>query len=86
MVVYYAGPTFNSTVYGNNYNRYLENATSQVPKIFIPIGKTNIHSDAPQHMSVEQGGGSAEANWSLDSGKKLRRSVHTALELHSNQQ
>lgn len=72
MVVYYAGPTFNSTVYGNNYNRYLENATQSGAKnLYTNWKDKQIHSDAPQHMSVEQGGGSAEANWSLDSGKKI---------------
>ena len=72
MLMYYQGPTFNSPAFGANYNRFIDNAQASGAKNLYNNWKDyQIDSDARQHMFVEQGGGSAEANWTLDSGKKL---------------
>ncbi|MFT4020890.1 MAG: TonB-dependent receptor [Acinetobacter sp.] len=72
VVNYNLGPTFNSAVYGGNYNRYVDNlkaAGGEVSQYYYKDKK--IASDTGQNMYVEQGGSSAEANWTLDSGIKL---------------
>ncbi|OUY07862.1 TonB-dependent receptor [Acinetobacter populi] len=71
-LLYSIGPTFNHAVYGENYNRYLDNATQAgAQDANLSYKDLKISSDSPKRMQVDQGGTSVEANWTLDSGKKL---------------
>jgi iron complex outermembrane receptor protein len=72
MVMYYPGPTFTSSSYGENYNRYYDNATqSGAQNLDLTWRDRKVNSDAAQQMIVEQGGTSAEINWDLDNDYKL---------------
>ncbi|MFU8926980.1 TonB-dependent receptor [Acinetobacter puyangensis] len=72
LIYYGKGPTFNHSLFGNNYNQYEDNNISAgVKNQGLNYKNRQISSDHEQRMEVEQGGTSAEANWTLDSGKKL---------------
>ncbi|MFU8925699.1 TonB-dependent receptor [Acinetobacter puyangensis] len=71
-VTYSRGPTFTHRDYGANYNQYLSNVAQAGGDTQILNWKDKkISADASQRMQVDQGGTSVEANWALDSGKKL---------------
>lgn len=71
-VTYSKGPTFDHPTFGNNYNRYEDNAKHAGANLqdFSYTDK-KINSNARQFMEVEQGGTSLEANWTLENGQKL---------------
>lgn len=71
-VTYSNGPTFRHAIHGENYNQFISNVTQAGGNAQNLYYKNKqIASDARQRMEVDQGGTSLEANWTLDSGKKL---------------
>ncbi|AOA59727.1 TonB-dependent receptor [Acinetobacter larvae] len=71
-LLYNIGPSFHHPLYGENYNRYLDNtAQAGAESTNLLYKDLKIASDSPKRMQVDQGGSSVEANWILESGKKL---------------
>ncbi len=64
-VLYSAGPTINGV------NKYLAISQQLGNRPVTDPGLYQVNFNAYQHVSVRQGGTSAEANWKLDSGFKL---------------
>ncbi|MBB5391018.1 MULTISPECIES: TonB-dependent receptor [unclassified Herbaspirillum] len=64
-VFYNAGPTINGV------NKYLASSAQLGNRPVTDPSLYQVNFDADQHVSVRQGGASAEANWKLDSGFKL---------------